>query len=312
MAGFASIRRTYVENGSAAVISKGLQRVRLVMSATWAASHAHRIDIDGLALKVRVQHETTGLLGWKTDWKTSLIGLMLFARGGPFVDVGANVGQTLLDYLAAPRKHGYIAFEPMHACLEQLHRLVDDNRLADCTVVPCALSDRNILLDIYRHHEKSADPGATTVCGLRPDRNVVADLIPSYRFDDIRGRIRPAGAIGVIKIDVEGAELPVIRGMERTIRADRPWILCEVLDRDTLADAEVHNARAEQLRDTMHGLGYAILRVQKSKDQTRVIGLEPISTFPSRVYEETYCDECDYLFVPADQTDAARAAILAH
>ncbi|MDH8249875.1 FkbM family methyltransferase, partial [Klebsiella pneumoniae] len=67
-----------------------------------------------------------------------------------------------------------------------------------------------------------------------------------YRFDDIRAALQ-IGKIGLLKIDVEGAELPVLRGMEASIVKDRPWILCEVLHRDFRAEASDHQLRLDAL-----------------------------------------------------------------
>ena len=49
---------------------------------------------------------------WRPDWKTQLIRHFLEQRRGLFIDVGANVGQTLLDYLSCSPRHGYLGFEP--------------------------------------------------------------------------------------------------------------------------------------------------------------------------------------------------------
>ena len=42
------------------------------------------------------------------------------------------------------------------------------------------------------------------------------------------GRVTVRGPV-LLKIDVEGAELEVIRGLQRTLGRDRPSILCEIL-----------------------------------------------------------------------------------
>ena len=58
------------------------------------------------------------------------------------------------------------------------------------------------------------------------------------RFDDL------ACDPDLVKIDVEGSELPVIRGMEGTLRRARPVVLMEYI------------ANRYVLRDAMESLGY--------------------------------------------------------
>ncbi|MDH8239020.1 hypothetical protein QIG13_27750, partial [Klebsiella pneumoniae] len=43
-----------------------------------------------------------GASDWRPDWKTQLISQLLTLRRETLIDVGANRGQTLLDYLSVP------------------------------------------------------------------------------------------------------------------------------------------------------------------------------------------------------------------
>jgi FkbM family methyltransferase len=309
MNGFAAAQRAYAQGGLAAVISRSFKRAKRILIEAWAVSHSHRVRVGGVPMKIRVRSNTADLVNWEPNWKTKIIGAMIEARGGLFLDIGANIGQTLLDYSAAKQRHGYVGFEPMLNCLDQLYRLTRDNHLSDCTIVPAALSDKNAVLKLYRHHQEATDSEATIIAGLRPDRRVIAELVPSYRFDDIRDQLGLSEDVGVIKIDVEGAEKSVIAGMTETIRTDHPWILCEVLDRDISADPEEHKERCEALRERLGDLGYVILRVQKTADQAAVSGLCPVSEFPTRAYELAHHDECDYLFIPQKHVESVKFLI---
>jgi len=54
-----------------------------------------------------------------------------------------------------------------------------------------------------------------------------------------------------VKIDVEGAEYEVLRGMERTLRATRPSVIFEALDREALA----------KCTSLLEQLGYSVRRL---------------------------------------------------
>ncbi|GAA4028949.1 hypothetical protein GCM10022281_05060 [Sphingomonas rosea] len=43
-----------------------------------------------------VSWQTRGLVSWESEWKTRAIKRVLKQRAGAFIDVGANIGQTLL------------------------------------------------------------------------------------------------------------------------------------------------------------------------------------------------------------------------
>ncbi len=57
------------------------------------------------------------------------------------------------------------------------------------------------------------DSSASIEIELRPGREWDVQFVACYRFDDIRSQIG-IGDIGLMKIDVEGAELSVLRGDE--------------------------------------------------------------------------------------------------
>jgi len=65
-------------------------------------------------------------------------------------------------------------------------------------------------------------------------------------FDDFE-RTHPM-KVDLVKIDVEDFEAGVLAGMERTIRRDRPFIVCEILPREH---------RNERTREVVESLGYS-------------------------------------------------------
>ena len=134
-----------------------------------------------------------------------------------FIDVGANVGQTLLDYCAAASGAGYLGFEPNPLCSSHLASIIEKNTLEDCRVIPAGLSDANGVAELLLEDLGDAEPAATMISDLRPGRIYRSVLICCLRFDDLAASI-VNGPIALMKIDVEGAELLALRGMKRTLR----------------------------------------------------------------------------------------------
>src|SRR6185312_3881029 len=154
----------------------------------------------------------------------------LFAlRPGAFLDVGVNVGQTLLKVKVLDPDRPYVGFEINPRCCQYVEELIKVNRFTHCTIVPAGLANRNGVTTLLLRANVSADPSATTigdVCeapeSLRRQYGVVCrgdDAIATLGLDDV----------AVIKIDTEGAELEVLEGLAGAVARWRPFVVCEIL-----------------------------------------------------------------------------------
>jgi FkbM family methyltransferase len=145
--------------------------------------------------------------------------LGLIDRASVCVDVGANIG--LYTCIAASRGKHVVSVEPMARNLELLYRNIEANNFTDVEVFPLGLSSRTGVERIY-----GFGMGASLIQGwagsLRSSYKLVAvsklDLILNRRFD---------GLPLLIKMDVEGLELEVLKGAEQTLgMSPRPvWIV---------------------------------------------------------------------------------------
>jgi len=248
------------------------------------------------------------MMAWRPDWKTDAITAILGHRRGALIDVGANVGQTLLDFLSAPARSTYLAFEPNLTCYQHLTTFIAANHIEKCEVIPAALGERNGISTLYRLGG-DVDSGATTSRELRPRSEVHAEPCCIFRFDDLADVVREPD-IALVKIDVEGTELDVLRGMEATLRRFRPWILCEVLHRDELAEAEPYRRRCAELMRLLDDIGYEVQRVVQGDEGSRISGLDLVTAFPDVVWNDDSIRSCDYLFVPASDSAVSRRVLI--
>ena len=152
------------------------------------------------------------------------------------IDAGANVGFFTL--LMAGRVGGegkVIAFEPTrktHAVLlENLELNSSRNVVPECL----ALSDHEGEIsfhegppgfDVYNSAGTVSHPSAA-------GKEFVAVVVPCTTIDGYLGRKGIAG-VDVVKVDVEGSELSVLKGMEGTVNANpRMKIIVELADTTT-------------------------------------------------------------------------------
>jgi FkbM family methyltransferase len=141
---------------------------------------------------------------------------------GDFVDVGAHVG--LYTVAAALDGTGRVlAFEPNPSARAQLEGNVALNGCGNVLVVPKAVGDApgSALL----HVPRTPDPSFSSLAPGRFDEGEPIDVeVTTVDAEVEAAELRPS----VIKIDVEGGELAVVGGMQRTLERHRPVLLVEV------------------------------------------------------------------------------------
>lgn len=153
--------------------------------------------------------------------------LKLLGPGDVVVDAGANFGHYALTAAHVVGPEGLVlAFEPhpdVFALLEENRSLLpDDNLIAE----QAGLGMQNITMEIY---SDSANPGGHSfhAWNLR-DNDGTSHHVPVYSLDSYLSGKFPERPIKVIKIDVQGFEMDVLKGAIQTIDRDRPAVLCEV------------------------------------------------------------------------------------
>ena len=255
-----------------------------------------------LSLRVPLTKATAiPLICWYPNWKSKLIEALLRRTTGDFVDVGANIGQTLCDYVYAGAPYRYWGIEPNEVCVAILCRIIDRNNLRNCTVLNNGLSDIEATRSLYLGPTHHTDTRATMCPGLRPGRQYRVVEVRVLPLDRMRSLSLRATKVGLIKIDVEGAELSALRGMTTTLAEDRPPVLCEVLLRDKAADEYRYRERSTELMHFLSDLDYEVFRVSKKRVRPHLDAF-PTMTFPLQTWSVLRSGQCDYLFMPKEDS----------
>ena len=147
----------------------------------------------------------------------------------PFVtclfDVGANVGYYTLLAASLLRGRGAVhAFEPIPVLFQRLTRNVALNAFSGVSLNPLALSDLDGHEPLYLPKAYSLGH-ASLIAGYVEQGGAIT--VETRRFDS-HCRAASVSRVDLIKIDVEGAELRVLRGMGALLEAWWPDIICEV------------------------------------------------------------------------------------
>jgi FkbM family methyltransferase len=159
------------------------------------------------------------------------------------LDIGADVGQFTIAMLASSRS--VIAFEPRPTQARELASMFHAVGAA-VQVEAVALSDQP---GVTSMRVVESEPGRSTI----DTNNALGDVsggdvqsidVPVKRLDDLQ-----LNDVGLIKIDVEGHELAVLRGAVDTLARNRPAIVVEAEERH-------HPDAVAEITTLLTGLGY--------------------------------------------------------
>jgi FkbM family methyltransferase len=200
------------------------------------------------------------------DVDSVLLGLVKeFVKPGAVVwDVGANVG--LFSFAAAsiagPEGH-VVALEPDAWLVQLLRRSArrQPARSAPVQIIPAAVASQVSIRTLClaarsRAANYLAEFGTIQTGGAREEQSVVAVTLDWL--------LHQLPHPSVLKIDVEGAEMEVLKGSHRLFESIRPVVLCEVIP-----------ASEQAVTAFLQSYDYQIL-----DGETNVLNRHPLQTAP--------------------------------
>jgi FkbM family methyltransferase len=167
------------------------------------------------------------------------------------VDVGAHAGVFLRQMFELAPGAGHIAVEPLPHLAEQLRQAFPQAR-----VVEAALNDHAGRAAFHYLVKSPGESGLRRIKGHGDDSVIQMLMVDVARLDDLVGEEK---VIAFIKIDTEGAELPVIRGAQATIRRCRPVVVFETGLRST----PYYEVSPEDISETIHSLGMQLSTMRR-------------------------------------------------
>lgn len=230
------------------------------------------------------------------NWFLRLLKAFKLPAGSSFVDIGVNVGQTLLVYRSYS-DNPYWGFEPNPNCVFYLNVLKRNNSLKNVNIIPVGLSNTNDIVNLFS--KTDIDSGATIVSELRPayyDSEEI-NYVPLFKFDNLE--LNGLERVGFIKIDVEGGEYEVVSGMMDTINKHRPIIVCEVLDYHSEESRLTMQDRANKLVGLIKMAEYDSFRISGTGNELLV---EPVETIQLKQWTAQSLNNNDYLFTPKEDS----------
>lgn len=197
-------------------------------------------DFDGdMAMDLSLTEHMQRRIFWMGYYSQGIVALLdrMLAPGMSVIDVGANIGEiTMVAAKRVGRTGRVVSFEPIDDLADRLCSHVLRNDLHNVTVVRQGLSNHRGHAPIFsscgqgepgeEHH------GLGSLFGAQSHERALQDIeistLDSYLDSN------PMRAIDVIKIDIEGAELPCLQGAKFTLGKYKPSLIVEVQKESSL------------------------------------------------------------------------------
>ena len=166
------------------------------------------------------------------------------------LDVGAHIGLVTLSAASVAHKEGkVIAFEPAEFNRQLLKKHVKENKFCEKIIVESSLVGdfKSNSVDFY---ELDEDTGMNSIVPITKNQEYKKNVRKQITLDEYcsRHNLSPE----VIKIDVEGAELRVLKGAKNTISKYKPIIFLSVHPKLI----KQLNESTDELKDLINILGY--------------------------------------------------------
>ena len=198
-------------------------------------------DFDrNLTIDLSLSEHMQSRIFWVGYYNQEIVSLLdkLLLEEMVFIDVGANIGELTMVASRRVGPHGrVISFEPVSSNLLILTKNLDSNSLANTKIVAKGLSDRQGTAYMYQacvQTETSEENLGLNSLYAGTGDGVPIQSIPLTTLDLFLEE-NPLERVDFIKIDVEGAELPCLKGAEQTLRRFKPTLIVEVQNTSSAA-----------------------------------------------------------------------------
>lgn len=170
------------------------------------------------------------------------------------IDIGANIGlQTLRMSQCVGQEGSVISFEPLEYLQKKFNRNIALNNVSNVKLLPYALSDAESTAE-FRINTHNWNQGTFNISGTAEGDEMQKVEI---KIADDLAEIKALNRLDLIKIDVEGFEFNVLKGLRNTLEKHRPRIIFEYDEKYWPANGQdIH-----QCYRFLHSLNYNVYQI---------------------------------------------------
>ena len=209
-------------------------------------------------MKVDISKQMGKAIYWRGahDWAPIFTLEKHLKSGDTFIDVGANQGEYSLW---AGRKVGnsgrVISFEPMKDLFTQLKENFDLNQNLKKVFTPVQICLSNESGELVLYTKPGLNEGTNTIFGS--DEFTIP--LGKIKLETLDSQVNHLGIqkLNMMKIDVEGAELQVLKGGEETLKKFKPKLLIDI-NKDACKSG---GYEAEDILNFLTQFGYTFYKI---------------------------------------------------
>ena len=191
------------------------------------------------------------------DPKVTVVLNALLSKGNTLVDVGANIGTMTFNSLSAIGEEGrVIAIEPQRRCVELLKESISRNKVRNVELWELALSNQDSKTWLSVASEDNL--GMSTLEDCRSD--MPGELVEVREASSFMRSLDISGEY-VVKIDVEGHEAAVLKGLTSYFK-DHPakGVVFETHSHNSSPDCHIHPS----VWDALTSRGMVVFQIGKT------------------------------------------------
>lgn len=181
----------------------------------------------------------------------------LIRDGDSILDIGAHIGWYSINFAKRFPNSKIYAFEPIENTFEYLMKNIQRNSLLNVKALNYGLSSKNEENDLYYFKGGSAIASMENLISHQKAKKVKCQF---KALDNVIDELK-IKSVDFIKCDIEGAELLMLQGAEKTINDFKPIILIELYE----GWCNKFKYSTEDVIDFLNKKGYQIFQAQKGK-----------------------------------------------
>lgn len=208
-------------------------------------------------------------------WMIQILDILINKMGfnTSFLDVGVNLGQTLLKLKSVSSSVDYFGFEPNPFCINYVQKLITVNNFKNVELFPVGIGDTTSVQKINFYSNSDIGKSASLLTDFRKHESVIKQFnVPVFNPT----LIEEINNIDIVKIDVEGAEFEVLKGLNDLIKLNKPVMLLEVLPNYN-GKIKERVIRQDLVLSILEEFGYMIFRIKITDGKFK--GIEKVSDF---------------------------------
>ena len=196
------------------------------------------------------------------DAQTKRIMQIVLEQNSTFVDVGSHKGEVLSKALKIAPEGRHYAFEP----IPHIHKELDSKYGQYCEIKNIGISN-HFGESVFNH--VTSNPAYSGIKQREyPNEENIEEI--KIQVDTLDNQLFYQERVDLIKIDVEGGELDVLKGSVRTLKKFNPIVIFE----HGKGSAEFYDTTPEEVFDFFNEQNYSLFTLQNFIDNTTLLSKE--------------------------------------